>query len=62
MLSEKDRRQYLRKLRAPNLENLTRKSTLKAVNDKCKKVVICPYCEGINGKSGLVFVFFVFDR
>lgn len=50
MLSEKDRRKYLRKLRAPNLENLTRKSTLKAVNDACKKVVICPYCEGINGK------------
>ncbi|KAG0021924.1 hypothetical protein BGZ81_008743 [Podila clonocystis] len=49
MLSEKERRQYLRKLRAPNLENLTRKSTLKAVNDMCKKVVICPYCEGING-------------
>ncbi|KAF9383969.1 hypothetical protein CPC16_008651 [Podila verticillata] len=49
MLSEKDRRKYLRKLRAPNLENLTRKSTLRAVNDTCKKVVICPYCEGING-------------
>lgn len=51
MLSEKDRRKYLRKLRAPNLENLTRKSTLRAVNDTCKKVVICPFCEGINGMS-----------
>jgi DNA-directed RNA polymerase III subunit RPC1 len=24
---------------------------VKAVNDKCKKVVHCPYCEGTNGES-----------
>ncbi|KAI7830730.1 hypothetical protein BC939DRAFT_392603 [Gamsiella multidivaricata] len=49
LLSEKDRRTYLKKLRAPNLENLTRKNVVKAVNDKCKKVVHCPYCEATNG-------------
>ncbi|KAF9919505.1 hypothetical protein FBU30_010929 [Linnemannia zychae] len=49
LLSEKDRRTYLRRLRAPNLENLTRKSIVKAVNEKCKKVVHCPYCETTNG-------------
>ncbi|KAF9109757.1 hypothetical protein BGX27_007243 [Mortierella sp. AM989] len=49
LLSEKDRRTYLKKLRAPNLENLTRKNVVKAINDKCKKVVHCPYCEATNG-------------
>ncbi|KAF9083486.1 hypothetical protein BGX23_011391 [Mortierella sp. AD031] len=49
LLSEKDRRTYLRRLRAPNLENLTRKNVVKAVNDKCKKVVHCPYCDATNG-------------
>ncbi|KAF8945157.1 hypothetical protein BGZ47_003153 [Haplosporangium gracile] len=49
LLSEKDRRTYLRRLRAPNLENLTRKSVVKAVNEKCKKVVHCQYCEATNG-------------
>ncbi|KAF8977809.1 hypothetical protein BGZ46_007106 [Entomortierella lignicola] len=49
LLSEKDRRTYLRKLRAPNLENLTRKNVVKAINDKCKKIVHCQYCEAING-------------
>ncbi|KAG0209917.1 hypothetical protein BGX28_009884 [Mortierella sp. GBA30] len=49
LLSEKDRRTYLKRLRAPNLENLTRKNAVKAVNDKCKKVVRCPYCEATNG-------------
>ncbi|KAF9349052.1 hypothetical protein BGX26_012591 [Mortierella sp. AD094] len=49
LLSEKDRRTYLKRLRAPNLENLTRKNVVKAVNDKCKKIVHCPYCEATNG-------------
>ncbi|KAF9436386.1 hypothetical protein BGZ76_004117 [Entomortierella beljakovae] len=49
LLSEKDRRTYLKRLRAPNLENLTRKNVVKAVNDKCKKVVHCSYCEATNG-------------
>ncbi|KAG0249377.1 hypothetical protein BG011_009370 [Mortierella polycephala] len=48
-LSEMDRRTYLKRLRAPNLENLTRKNVVKAINDKCKKVVHCPYCEATNG-------------
>jgi len=56
LLSEKDRRTYLKRLRAPNLENLTRKSVTKAVNDKCKKVVHCPYCEAINGKKQAGYV------
>ncbi|KAG0057284.1 hypothetical protein BGZ83_000074 [Gryganskiella cystojenkinii] len=49
LLLEQDRRTYLKRLRAPNLENLTRKNVVKAVNEKCKKVVHCMYCEAING-------------
>ncbi|KAF9975704.1 DNA-directed RNA polymerase III subunit [Actinomortierella ambigua] len=49
LLSEKDRRKYLRRLRAPRLENLTRKNVCKAINTECKKVTHCPYCSAING-------------
>ncbi|KAG0246496.1 hypothetical protein BGX31_001773 [Mortierella sp. GBA43] len=49
LLQEKARRKYLKKLRAPNLENLTRKNVVKAIYDECKKVTVCPYCQASNG-------------
>ncbi|KAL1915660.1 uncharacterized protein VTP21DRAFT_6419 [Calcarisporiella thermophila] len=49
MLEEEDRRVYLKRLRAPRLENMQRRTIAKAVNDKCKKVVHCPYCGATNG-------------
>ncbi|KIJ54648.1 hypothetical protein M422DRAFT_24553 [Sphaerobolus stellatus SS14] len=49
MLSEEDRRKYLKRFRKPNLENLTRVQLCKAVNSAARKVVFCPYCSAING-------------
>ncbi|KAI8370510.1 uncharacterized protein BYT42DRAFT_502192 [Radiomyces spectabilis] len=49
MLEESDRRMYLRRLRAPGLDNLQRNRIIKAINEKCKKVTYCPYCNAVNG-------------
>ncbi|KAK9768440.1 DNA-directed RNA polymerase III subunit C1 (rpo31) [Basidiobolus ranarum] len=49
LLDENDRRIYLKRFRAPRLENLQRRNIVKAVNDKCKKVVYCTYCGATNG-------------
>lgn len=50
MLEEPDRRAYLKRLRAPGLDNMTRSRIVKAINEKCKKVTYCPHCKAINGK------------
>ncbi|KAF7729475.1 hypothetical protein EC973_004455 [Apophysomyces ossiformis] len=49
MLEETDRRMYLRRLRAPGLDNLQRGRIIKAINEKCKKVVYCQHCGSVNG-------------
>jgi len=49
MLSEEDRRKYLKRFRRPKLENLARQQLCKAVNTTARKVVFCPYCGGTNG-------------
>lgn len=49
MLDESDRRMYLRRLRAPGLDNLQRNRIIKQVNEKCKKVTYCPHCNAVNG-------------
>ncbi|KAI8635919.1 hypothetical protein BD408DRAFT_426964 [Parasitella parasitica] len=49
MLDEADRRMYLRRLRAPGLDNLQRNRIIKQINDKCKKVTYCPHCNAVNG-------------
>lgn len=57
MLEEPDRRSYLRRLRAPGLDNLTRQKIVKAITDKCKKVTYCPHCNAVNGKYNSWYIF-----
>lgn len=49
MLSENERRDYLKKFRRPRLENLARTRVIKAVHDACRKVTECPHCAATNG-------------
>ena len=49
LLSEEDKRLYLKKFRRPNLENLRRQRLAKEVNSVCRKVVRCPHCDAVNG-------------
>lgn len=49
LLSEEDRRKFLRQFRRPNLENLQRANLAKAINTACRKVLKCPYCGDLNG-------------
>jgi DNA-directed RNA polymerase III subunit RPC1 len=49
LLDETARRKYLRLFRRPNLENLQRTSTFKAVNGAARKVLYCPRCGSTNG-------------
>lgn len=52
MLEEPERRMYLKRLRAPGLDNMQRMKIVKAINEKCKKVTYCPHCKEVNGKKG----------
>ncbi|KAI9297500.1 beta and beta-prime subunits of DNA dependent RNA-polymerase [Neoconidiobolus thromboides FSU 785] len=57
LLEEKERRKFLKRLRAPRLENLQKMKIIKEVNTACKKVVHCPYCGNSNGvvkKTGVL--------
>lgn len=57
LLNDKDRMSYYTKVRNPNLTYLARKSLRKQIQDKCKKVSLCPHCGDINGtikKCGLL--------
>lgn len=57
LLNDKDRMSYYIKVRNPNLTYLARKSLRKQIQDKCKKVSLCPHCGDINGtikKCGLL--------
>ncbi|KAJ1512772.1 hypothetical protein HMI54_007771 [Coelomomyces lativittatus] len=49
MLTEKDRRQFLKRLRVPHLDNVQRQRILKAINVQCRKFLYCPYCSSSNG-------------
>ncbi|CAD6948305.1 unnamed protein product, partial [Tilletia laevis] len=49
LIDEDQRRKYLRLFRRPNLENLQRTATFKAVNTLAKKVTFCPRCGAVNG-------------
>ncbi|KAK0564078.1 DNA-directed RNA polymerase III subunit C1 (rpo31) [Tilletia horrida] len=49
LIDEDQRRKYLRLFRRPNLENLQRTATFKAVNTLAKKVTFCPRCGALNG-------------
>ncbi|KAJ3055717.1 hypothetical protein HK097_009602 [Rhizophlyctis rosea] len=49
MVPEPVRRQYLKRLRRPNLDGVQRKDILKSLNTLCKKTGVCPHCESLNG-------------
>ena len=49
LLTEDEKRSYLKKLRTPRLDGVTRKGILKKLNTLCKKVTICHHCQAING-------------
>ncbi|KAI9497890.1 hypothetical protein BDB00DRAFT_755731 [Zychaea mexicana] len=49
MLEEPERRSFLRRLRAPGLDNLQRMKIVKMINERCKKISYCPHCSSVNG-------------
>lgn len=49
MLSEEDKRNYLRKFRNPKAEILQKRAMFKRIADKCKRLKICPACGDVNG-------------
>ncbi|KAI8580455.1 hypothetical protein K450DRAFT_237114 [Umbelopsis ramanniana AG] len=49
MLDETDRRAYLKRLRTPGMDNLTRERVVKAINTRCRKHNNCPHCGALNG-------------
>lgn len=50
LLDDEDRRPFARALSAPSgSDPLRRKAILKKVNERCKKVSECPWCEACNG-------------
>ncbi|KAJ3826441.1 hypothetical protein F5878DRAFT_258749 [Lentinula raphanica] len=49
LLEEPDRRNFIKRFRRPNLENIQRQALTKAVNTLARKTVYCPYCSATNG-------------
>jgi len=45
---EKDRREFLKKMRNPRADALQKSATMKKVRDKCK-LSCCPRCDYRNG-------------
>lgn len=57
LLTDKDRMSFYAKVRNPNLTYLARKALRKQVQERAKKVSLCPHCGDINGvikKCGLL--------
>lgn len=50
LLTEEERRNFLKELRRPGLDNLRRTVILKQINAQCRKCKVCPYCEATNGQ------------
>ncbi|KAL5216799.1 hypothetical protein ABZP36_008200 [Zizania latifolia] len=60
LLMEKDRREFLKKMRNPKADPLQKSAIMKKVRDKCK-LSRCPWCDFINGvvkkgKAGLIIL------
>ncbi|TPX15815.1 uncharacterized protein E0L32_000149 [Thyridium curvatum] len=49
LLTEPEKRMYLKELRRPGLDNMRRTLICKKINEVCKKVKECPYCKAVNG-------------
>ena len=50
LLTEKDRRSFLRDLRRPNIDNLRKAQIYKKIGAECRKTRACYACGSINGK------------
>lgn len=50
LLTEEERRTFLKELRRPGLDNLRRTVILKQINAQCRKCKRCPYCDATNGQ------------
>lgn len=48
MCAQAEKLNYLKKLRRPNTDHLTRARIFRAINDKCKRVKICNVCKAPN--------------
>ena len=49
LVDEKSKRQFLKKLRTPSLDGVSRKAILKSLNTLSKKSGSCPHCCATNG-------------
>ena len=56
LLTEQERRSFLKQLRAPGIDNLKRTQICKKINEQCRKAKQCPYCDGVNGQIRKVSV------
>ncbi|KAE8454074.1 hypothetical protein EG329_007852 [Mollisiaceae sp. DMI_Dod_QoI] len=50
LLTDTERRSFLKELRRPGIDNLKRTQICKKINEQCRKAKICPYCESVNGQ------------
>lgn len=50
LLSNDQKRSFLRELRRPGIDNLRRTNIKKRINETCRKVKDCPYCHEVNGQ------------
>ncbi|KXX75608.1 DNA-directed RNA polymerase III subunit RPC1 [Madurella mycetomatis] len=49
LLTEDERRQFLKELRRPGIDNLRRSAILKRINEQCRKVKNCYSCGSLQG-------------
>ncbi|RQM05557.1 hypothetical protein DH86_00001594 [Scytalidium sp. 3C] len=50
LLTDSERRAFLKELRRPGIDNLKRTQICKKINEQCRKARQCPYCDAINGQ------------
>ncbi|EGY15512.1 hypothetical protein D7B24_008339 [Verticillium nonalfalfae] len=50
LLTEPERRAFLKELRRPFIDNLRRTQICKKINEQCRKTKTCHYCGSINGQ------------
>lgn len=50
MLTEPQRRSFLKELRKPGIDNLKRTQICKRINEQCRKTKTCQYCGTVNGQ------------
>ncbi|KAG9237533.1 hypothetical protein BJ875DRAFT_493186 [Amylocarpus encephaloides] len=50
LLSNTERRAFLKELRRPGIDNLKRTQICKRINAECRKARTCPHCDATNGQ------------